>query len=188
MLQHIKKFWEFLKADTWQSWLVSLILTFVAIKFVLFPLMSLALGTSLPLVVVESCSMYHTTNNVDQWLDQNQVWYSSKNISFDEFREFPFNGGLNKGDIVLVSGHATPEVGDVIIFNANYVHPIIHRIVGFDPLETKGDNNQGQLAEEQNIRPDQVVGTAIARLPGLGWLKLIFFEGFKPKEQRGLCR
>jgi len=187
MRQHLHKFWEFLKADTWQSWLVSLILTFVVIKFILFPLLSLALGTSLPLVVVESCSMYHSTGNLDQWLDQNRAWYASKNISPERFKEFPFKGGLNKGDIILVSGRANPSVGKVIIFNANYVHPIIHRVVDTDPIETKGDNNLGQLAEEQNIAEDQVVGTAIARLPGLGWLKLIFFEGLKPKEERGFC-
>jgi signal peptidase I len=187
MKEGFRKFWQFLKEDSWQSWFVSLIITFVAIKFILFPLLSFALGTSLPLVVVESCSMYHSTSNFNQWWDQNAVWYSSKNISRTTFDSFPFQGGLNKGDIILVSGRVTPRTGNVIIFKANYVHPIIHRVVGNAPLQTKGDNNLGQLAEEQSIGQDQVVGTAVARLPGLGWLKLIFFEGFKPKEERGFC-
>lgn len=187
MRQHARKFWEFLKQDTWQSWLVSLILTFVVIKFIFFPLLSFALGTSLPLVVVESCSMYHSTRDFDQWWEQNGLWYASKGISKEQFEKFSFKGGLNKGDIILVSGRVAKSEGNVIIFSADYAHPIIHRLVSINPLETKGDNNSGQLNEEQNIPQENVIGTAIARVPGFGWAKLIFFEGFKPKEQRGFC-
>ena len=187
MHEKVKKFWEFLKADTWQSWLVSLILTFILIKFILFPLLSLALGTSLPLVVVESCSMYHSTTDSEQWWNQNSAWYNSKNINNSDFASFPFEGGLNKGDIILVSGRVKPAVGKVIIFNADYQHPIIHRVVSQNPVQTKGDNNDGQLAQEQSINQSQIVGTAVARLPALGWAKLIFFEGLKPREERGFC-
>ena len=48
------KFWKFLKADTWQSWLISMILLVIIIKFIFFPLLSLITGSSLPLVVVDS--------------------------------------------------------------------------------------------------------------------------------------
>lgn len=176
-----------MKKDTWQSWMVSLVLTFLVIKFVFFPLMSFAFNSELPLVVVESCSMYHEVG-FDKWWEQNGPWYDDTDINKGNFEVFPFKNGLNKGDIVLVSGRGQYKVGDVIIFSSVYTYPLIHRVVSDNPLATKGDHNGGQLAEELNINKDAVIGHAVARVPGLGWLKLIFFEGFKSSEQRGFCR
>ena len=68
------RFWNFLKEDTWQSWLVSLVLAFLIIKFIFFPSLSFFLATPLPLVVVESCSMYHSAG-FDSWWDSNTGWY-----------------------------------------------------------------------------------------------------------------
>lgn len=183
----LKKFWKFLKKDTWQSWVVSLILAFVIIKFIFFPLMSLVMGTELPLVVVESCSMYHKTN-FNGWWDSNKEWYMKKNISKRIFESFSFKDGLNKGDIILVYGKDSYGLGDVIIFESSFRFPLIHRVVTEDPLGTKGDNNFDQLDVEREIDDDKVVGKAVARIPGLGWVKLIFFEAIKPDGQRGFCR
>lgn len=179
-------FWEFLKKDTWQSWLVSLVLVFLFIKFIFFPILSLVTGTSLPLVVVESCSMYHESD-FEGWWGKNGPWYTNQDISQEDFASFGFRNGLNKGDIVFVWGHSEIQKGDVIIFHSTYQYPLIHRVIGFDPLQTKGDHNPGQLPAEQNISESAVIGKAVARVPGLGWLKLIFFEGFKTQEQRGFC-
>src|SRR3990167_1672688 len=99
----VKKFWAFLKKDTWQSWLVSLVLAFIFIKFIFFPFLSWVFSTSLPLVVVESCSMYHQ-DDFDSWWSRNEAWYDSHGISREEFEQFRFTNGLNKGDIILVSG------------------------------------------------------------------------------------
>ena len=185
------RFWEFLKADTWQSWLVSLILAFIIIKFVFFPSMSLVFATPLPLVVVESCSMYHSID-FDTYWERGGAWYEGKDITEEEFREFPFSNGLNKGDIILVSGRGDKEVGDIIVFNSDFKFPLIHRVVEVDPdLGTKGDNpttNPGQLSVEKDIDEGAVLGRAVARIPGVGWAKLIFFEGTKPHNQRGFCR
>ncbi len=181
-----KRFWAFLKEDTWQSWLVSLVLVFLFIKFIFFPLLSGVTGTPLPLVVVESCSMYHEVG-FDDWWNQNAPWYEQKGISEESFRAFSLRNGLNKGDIVFVWGRAPIDVGDVIIFNSVYQYPLIHRVVSLDPLETKGDHNAGQLDAERDIAPDQVLGRAVGKVPALGWVKLIFFEGFKDSEQRGFC-
>lgn len=186
MMHYLKRFWAFLKEDTWQSWAVSLILAFVIIKFMFFPLLAVIMGTPLPLVVVESCSMYHSVG-FDSWWDQNGPWYEQKGISEADFDAFPFTGGLNKGDIIVVWGHGTYEKGDVIIFNSEFRYPLIHRLVTDDPLGTKGDNNFDQLQAEREIAQQAVVGKAIARVPGLGWLKLIFFEGAKEEDQRGFC-
>ena len=183
----LKKFWAFLKEDTWQSWLVSLVLAFVIIKFIFFPVLSFTLGTSLPLVVVESCSMYHQSD-FDNWWAQGGAWYENQDISKSLFTSFPFRSGLNKGDIVIVSGHGSVELGDVIIFESSYKYPLIHRLVTTDVLSTKGDNNVGQLSAEVVIPEEAILGKAIVRVPALGWIKLIFFEGSKSSGQRGFCK
>ncbi len=185
----LKKFWQFLKADTWQSWIVSIILVIVLIKFILFPVLSLVTGTPLPLVVVESCSMYHETD-FDSWWDQNRVWYESRNITKAEFESYSLHNGLNKGDIVIVWGYSQKNKGDIIIFSSTQTqYPVIHRIVSTSPLETKGDHNPDQLIGiENNINQDQVLGKAVGKIPALGWIKLIFFEPFQSPDNRGFCK
>ncbi|MEO0075770.1 MAG: hypothetical protein ABIK31_06660 [candidate division WOR-3 bacterium] len=197
--QNFKKFWNFLKEDSWQSWLVSLILVIILIRFIFFPTLSLITGSSLPLVVVESCSMYHESS-YEQWWSNNQILYLSHNITKKQFDKFPFKNGLNKGDIVLVWGHSEVKKGDVIIFKPNEdsfaINPIIHRAISINPISTKGDHNSQQLTrdnniqrlDETNIPQEKVVGKAIFRVPLLGWVKLIFFEFFRTPEQRGFCR
>ncbi len=184
----IKRFWRFLNEDTWQSWLVSLILAFVFIKFIFFPVLSFMTGTSLPLVVVESCSMYHSVSDLDKWWNQNGLWYEQNGITKEEFQYFKFSNGLNKGDIVFVYGRGDRKIGDIIIFESEFRNPLIHRVVGLDPIETKGDKNPGQLDQELDIKEDDVLGKAVARVPGLGWIKLIFFEGTRSESQRGFCQ
>jgi len=177
-----------LNEDSWQSWLISLILAFVIIKFVFFPVLSLITGSGLPLVVVESCSMYHGSN-FDSWWQEKKLWYEDNDIEKGDFEEFPFNSGLNKGDIILIWDRGIVEEGDIIVFNANYRNPLIHRVVEFDGnYSTKGDHNPTQLDVEREINPNNLIGRAVLRVPALGWAKLIFFEGSRPAEQRGFCR
>ncbi|MBI3334072.1 S26 family signal peptidase [Candidatus Pacearchaeota archaeon] len=198
-MHHLKRFWNFLKEDTWQSWLVSLVLIVIVIKLVFFPLLSLLTGTSLPLVVVESCSMYHATG-FESWWNSNSVWYEEHNITKEDFEDFPFKNGLNKGDIIIVLGDHNPEVGEIIIFtpntNARAAYPIIHRVITDFRISTKGDNNREQLTGNNNLQGvdetligrDRLVGKAVARIPIVGWVKLIFFEPLKPRDLRGLCK
>ena len=132
--------------------------------------------------------MYHE-QAFDGWWSQNSLWYESeRDITREDFEKFSFRNGLNKGDIVLVSGRGNYKTGDIIIFRSSYTYPLIHRLVGTEPLTTKGDHNPGYLPEEKDISREFVLGKAIGRIPGLGWFKLIFFEGFKPQEARGFCR
>ena len=187
MKERLKRFWEFLKKDTWQSWLVSIILVVIIIKFIFFPVLSLITGTPLPLVVVESCSMYHESTFEDWW-SKNSDWYETRGVMKQDFQQFPMKNGLNKGDIIFVWGYSNYTVGDIIIFNANTRYPLIHRIVSLDSLSTKGDHNSDQIrALETNISKDAVVGKAIVKIPLLGWIKLIFFEFSKDPSQRGIC-
>ncbi len=188
----IKAFWNWLwHSDSILSWLVALLLAFITVKFIFFPVLSLTLGTSLPLVVVESSSMEHpgsfvgnvvgASSNFELWWQEKDSWYEEKGIKKSEAEEWSLRTGFDKGDIMIVYGRTKPKVGDVIIFNANTKHPIIHRIVSIENgiIQTKGDNNDGQLPAEKNIPEDAVVGKAVLRIPKLGWLKLIFVEMLK---------
>lgn len=182
----VKKFWKFLQEDTWQSWIVSLILIIVLIKFIFFPIISLITGSPLPLVVIESCSMYHNSN-FENWWDAHSAIYSQYSINKSEFQDYPFKNGLNKGDVILVWDRTEYKQGDIIIFEAGTQHPLIHRLMSISPLSTKGDNNDNQLFMEKIIPPEKVIGKGIVRIPLVGWLKLIFFDLFKPAGQRGFC-
>ena len=187
----IKEVWKksiaYLKKDSWDSWLVSLVLVFIFIKFIFFPLLTLITSSSLPLVVVESCSMYHETN-FDDWWNQNSELYKQYNISKEEFIDYSFKRGLNKGDIIITWGRGEYKKGDIIIFSAQTKYPLIHRIISDGKISTKGDHNPGQLSIEKEISENQIIGKAVAKIPLIGWLKLIFFEPFKSQEERGLCR
>lgn len=183
------EFWDWLwHSDSVLSWIVALALAFVTVKFIFFPILSFLLGTSLPLVVVESSSMEHpgsffgnvigTDKSFDLWWQEKGAWYEQRKINKTEAESWPLRTGFDKGDIIVVYRASNPQVGDVIIFNANTKHPIIHRIVSINGgiIETKGDNNIAQLSIETSISKKDIVGRAIFRIPKLGWLKLAFVE------------
>ncbi|MEK6840482.1 MAG: signal peptidase I [Nanoarchaeota archaeon] len=194
------KFWNLLwRDDSFKGWIFSLVFLFVFIKFIFFPVLGLITGTSLPLAIVESCSMYHQGglfSNFDEWWQNHEDKYSKLAVNETDFQSFPLKNGFNKGDILFVI-RANPEKleeGDVIIFNANQRNPVIHRIVrirnmnGERVFSTIGDNNNGQLEFEKGITEDMLVGKAIVKVvPYLGWVKLVFYDWQKPIEERGMC-
>lgn len=188
----LKKFWGFLKEDSWQSFVVTLVLAFIIIRFIFFPLLSLVTGTVLPLVIVESCSMHHSSD-LDAVLESNI--YADYGISLEDSREWGFKNGLNKGDVIFVVGTSISkmDVGDVVIFDSGGVtlHPIIHRVIEIDEDEevftTKGDNNNGLLNSEKDIAENRIIGRAVFRIPYIGWAKLVFFDFQKPENERGFC-
>ncbi|MCK4996877.1 hypothetical protein KAS08_01110 [Candidatus Pacearchaeota archaeon] len=187
---YFKRFWAFLQKDTWPSFVVTLALAFVLIKFIFFPGLSLLTGTALPLVIVESCSMYHHEGGFEKIFES--PVYEKNGISIVDTNEWSFRDGFNKGDVIFVVGARNVEIGDVIIFNAGAKHPLIHRVVeDEDNYATKGDNyktNARQLTSEKNISEEQFVGKALFRVPFIGWAKLIFFEAGRSPNDRGLCR
>jgi len=188
-----KKIWDFLwNDDSIWSWIVSLILAFIIVKFIFFPLLSLIFANSMPLVVVESSSMHHpasflgdtfgTRGAFNIWWDVQGNWYESRNITQQEAALWPIRTGFEIGDIVLLSGYNKNKlkIGDIIIFNAGQAHPIIHRIINITNINgqtyysTKGDNNPEQLSIEKQIPQSSVIGKAIFKIPKLGWVKLWF--------------
>lgn len=184
----LKKIINFLKEDSWPSTIAFLILAAIFIKVILFPLLSFVTGTSLPLVIVESCSMYHQDKGFENIL--NDIYFK-EDISLEDTENWPFKNGLNKGDIIVAIGPKNLEKGDVIIFEGGANHPIIHRLIDdIEPYATKGDNpitNYYQLENEKRISENQIIGKAVLRIPSLGWIKLFFFDIFKEPYQRGLC-
>lgn len=205
MKKEIKKFFEkfwFLlwKDDSWKGWIFSIVVLFIFIKWIFFPLLSLATGTILPLAIVESCSMYHDNeiiHDYETWWDYKESKYNNFKISKEEFSNFIFKNGFNKGDVLFII-KANPnklKIGDIIIFQAPTTNPVIHRIVKIEEKEGKkifstlGDNNPSQIYFEKEISEDQLVGKAVVKvIPYVGWLKLIFYEGQKSSYERGFCK
>lgn len=200
--KRLKAFWALRKKDDWTSALFWLPVIIIVIKFIVFPILSLITGAPLPIVIIESCSMYHGSE-FEKWWSINSDLYAFHNITKEEFQSFKHISGLNKGDIIILWGKASYQKGDIIVFNANSAqqsYPIIHRIIHENPLGTKGDNNNLQLianadgsnnkarVDETNISSERIQGKAIARIPYLGWIKLVFFEFLKRPEERGFCR
>jgi hypothetical protein len=196
----LNKFWQIVwKDNSPKGWIISIIFLFIIIRFVFFPLLNLITGTTLPLVIVESCSMYHDKNifsDYNLWWTNHDSKYSQLSITQENFKQFDFHKGFTKGDILFVTGVKPEkvEIGDVIIFTSSYSSPIIHRVIKITEengkyfFSTIGDNNNGQLSIEKNIPQEAIIGKANLRIaPYLGWIKLIFFESLKPVSERGVC-
>ncbi|MCH7850697.1 MAG: hypothetical protein IH845_03585 [Nanoarchaeota archaeon] len=185
----IRGAYDFLKKDTWSSFIVTLVIAFIFIKFIFFPGLSLVTGTSLPLVIVESCSMYHYENGFEKILES--PVYADNDITIDDTLDWDFQNGFSKGDVIFVVGAKNIEIGEVLIFNGGAAYPLIHRVVRADATySTKGDNyktNNNQLSSERIITESQFIGKALFKVPFVGWAKLIFFEPGRSPGNRGFC-
>ena len=181
----IKKTWNFLwKSDSIWSWLVSFILAFIIVKFLIYPGLGLILGTGYPIVAVVSGSMEHGGGSFSEWYENNKEWYETNNIDLNSFENFPFKNGFNKGDIMVLVGEDPQNIniGDILVFQSSLDNPVIHRVVdvwksdGKYHFKTKGDNNidVGQGLDEADIIEDRVIGKAVFRVPYLGWIKIMF--------------
>ena len=201
-----RKFWKFFwEEDTLASWIANIVVAFVIIRFVVYPLLGIVLGTGYPIVAVVSESMEHGLYNnklcqdhptdfkesFDNYWDVCGQWYESNGITKEEFKKFPFRNGFDKGDVILLwrANKNNLEVGDVLIFQGTKPQPIIHRIVkvweeeGEHFYQTKGDHNERSISGnfgETKISEERILGQGLVRIPYLGWLKIIFVELVKP--------
>lgn len=182
----LQKFWHFLwYEDSVASWLVSIALAFIVIKFIVYPLLGLVFGTQFPVVAVVSDSMEHD-GSFDNWWQSQEDLYLMFNITKSEFENYPMKNGFNKGDIIILVGKEPSKLerGDIIVFWGGKQYPIIHRIVAKNEntkyyFQTKGDHNRGQiinppLLDERKVPQDQIIGKAVLRVPYLGWVKIGF--------------
>ena len=211
--ENVKKAWNWVwNSNSVWSWLVALLIIFIVVKFIFFPTLSLIMGTSLPLAGVESSSMDHQivkdqgdsltlcgntyTKENKEYVNFNKywevcgTWYENQNLTKETFSEFPLKNGFKKGDVIIVYGRFTPELGDIIIFKPNpqstAPRPIIHRIIKINEdgsYQTKGDHNEIQLTgsnrygtDETKITQEQVVGKAVIKIPFLAWPKIWFTD------------
>ena len=181
----LKQIWHFIwEEDSIASWIVNIILAFVLIKFIIYPGLGLLFGTGFPIVAVVSGSMEHDTG-FDAWWSPQKQFYEEMNITKEEFSDFSFKNGFNKGDLMVLFGTTAEKVkiGDVLVFKAGKPDPIIHRVVHISDnyvFQTKGDHNPYQIQnlwlDEKNVAKEQIVGKAVLRVPYLGWVKIIFVE------------
>lgn len=147
----------------------------IIVAFMVHQVSGLALGTGLPIVTVSSQSMVPT---------------------------------LNVGDIVIIKGTETYRTDDIIVFKGWERDPIIHRVVavaegnevtkleGWNELTdqfvaqmaygrgkiyiTKGDNNPrcDQCFNRLPVQENEVYGKAVAKIPYLGWVKILVIDWF----------
>lgn len=180
MKQYLKKFWHFIWEDNsiW-SWLANIILAFILIKYLIFPVLGLILGSKFPVVAVVSGSMEHT-GKFDDWWNAQEKYYEEFNITKADFEEFVFKGGLDKGDVIVLISPENLKLGDIPVFLDKEGKPIIHRVVSLDPVQTKGDNNKAQIVtnilNEKDISNEYFIGKAGARIPLIGYVKILFAE------------
>ena len=178
----LKKVWHFIWVeDSLASWIVNVILAFLIVKFLIYPLLGLMLGTGYPVVAVVSGSMEHNGLDFDSWWANNGNWYEKDNFTKEEFYDSSLKNGFNKGDIIVLKGINAENIkrGNVIVYSTNrYKYPIIHRVVkkegnpGSYIIETKGDNNLQQ--DPEKITDDKLIGKTVFRIPFLGWIKILF--------------
>ena len=209
ILEGFKKAWNWVwNSNSLLSWFVALIVIFILVKFIFFPVMSFITGTSLPLAGVESSSMSHQIDGDDNGIlnlcgnvyssDQRKSisftdywnlcggWYEDRNISKEMFSGFSLSNGFRKGDIIIVWGRFTPKIGDVIIFKPNAdslaPNPIIHRIVSIDAngvMQTKGDHNSAQLVASNNIYKTDETHITPDQIVGKAVFKIPYLGWFK---------
>ena len=199
----LKKTWNFFwHDDSLGSWMANIVVAFLVIKFILYPLLGVVLGTSFPIVAVVSESMEHGLHkgklcetyyrdfkeSFNNYWEVCGSWYEQRGISKEQFRKFPFSNGFNKGDVIVLwrANSKNLEVGDILIFEGDRPQPIIHRMVkkweeeGQRFYQTKGDHNNGMIAGEDKVDQSRIYGQGLFRIPYLGWVKILFVEAVRP--------
>jgi len=187
-----KKVWYFIwEDDSVWSWIVNIVLAFILMKFLVYPGLGLMFGTTHPIVAVVSGSMEHKIVELPEEYSNNNglyemcgtlfkskssvdlekywaicgSWYSSVNVTLDQFREFPYKNGFNTGDIMILWGKRPKDidVGDVIVYQGSRADPIIHRAVQKWEkddeyfFKAKGDHNRDSNHDEFEISSDRLI-------------------------------
>lgn len=177
MNKYIKKAWDiFWNDDSIIGWVVNIVVAVILVKFVIYPGLGFVFNTDFPVVAVISGSMVHE-EGFNDWWDKNADYYEKINISKEQFKDFRFKNGFNKGDIMVLWGRSDIKIGDVIVFQGTANKPIIHRVVEINEdgtYRTKGDHNTDSRSDE--LRVSKVYGEAVFRIPLLGYIKIIFTD------------
>lgn len=181
--------------DSFRGYLVSILLIFFIIKFIIFPVMGFVLGgTDYPIVSVVSGSMEHKPvdnymcgnlmtdsyiENFDNWWGACGDYYFYYNISKAKFEDFSMKNGFNIGDAMILYNKKPENIdlGDVIVYIRSDNKPIIHRVIKIDMINgayhytTKGDFNAMSASYEYDVSYEAVQGTVVFRIPFIGYPK-----------------
>lgn len=201
---HCKRVWKFLwDDDSIWSWLANIVVAFLVIRFLLYPVLGLLLGTSFPIVAVVSESMEHgvhegklcNTNqkefkeSFENYWEHCGGWYEQRGVTMLQFSQYPFRDGFNKGDVIILWRAKHLNTGDILVFDGGRAQPIIHRVVkvyeenGEEFYQTKGDHNSNSITDglgEEKVGKERIYGKGLLRIPYLGWLKIIFVDAVRP--------
>ena len=171
-----KKIWHFLwDEESVVSYVVFIAVAFIVLKFLVFPGVLFVTGYS-DIAAVVSTSMYHGDA---QFNHSFYAWLEFNGYDISEVNEWPFQEGLNVGDVILVKKFPPEQiaVGDIVLFYAPQGQ-IIHRViktsqVGNDTFfTTKGDANVASLTIEKDIPYSEIKGKLVSKIPFLGYPKV----------------
>ena len=157
-------------------------------------------------IIAHDVALLKVAADMIEWWAEGRQYHEAFNITQDDFQDFPFRNGFNKGDIMILYGVDGVNIGDVVVFWGGKKEPIIHRVVkewndsGEIFFQTKGDNivtnkrsiqlyvnvfgmtvpkgTEGaiKVIDETGIAKKDVVGKAIFRVPYLGYIKIWFID------------
>ena len=171
-----KKIWHFLwEEESALSYVVFIAVAFILLKFLVFPAALFVTGYS-DVAAVVSGSMYHGDAQFNHSFN---TWLEFHGYTQEQVSAWPFQNGLNVGDVILVKEFPAEQikVGDIILFYAPQGQ-IIHRVietkqVGNDTYySTKGDANVASLTVEQDIPYSEIKGKLVSKIPFLGYPKV----------------
>lgn len=174
----IKKIYNFLwVSESPTSYIAFVIIAFIVLRFIAFPGFLMVTGYS-DVAAVVSGSMIH---NSDQFFHNHDSWLEFNGFTKEELSEWPYQNGLDVGDVIFVKSVEAEEinVGDVILFNSPRGQ-IIHRVVFVNKINdeyfftTKGDANPGVSMLEKDIPYDNIKGELVSKIPYLGYPKVVF--------------
>lgn len=173
-----KKIYNFLwvSESPW-SYLAFVIIAFVFLRFIMFPAF-LYFSDYSDVAAVVSGSMDHGDKQIDHNFD---AWLGFNGFTEENVSTWPYQDGLNVGDVIFVKQVSAEEinVGDIILFNSPRGQ-IIHRVVSISKVDkdyfytTKGDANPASSPTEKNIPYSLIKGKLVDKMPYLGYPKVVF--------------
>lgn len=164
IINYIKKFLKFLFFEkSWKSDL-TFFLFILLIFFIIRKINPYFLS------VIYTNSMEHSNFYFEK--------YEKFNITYSDFEKFPFNKGLNVGDIVVIFpiDYNKIKVGDVVLYISPMNHPIVHRVIYKNDsfICLMGDNNPAYLPYECPLyNLNSIKGKAVFRIPFLGYPRIL---------------
>jgi signal peptidase I len=171
-----QKIWHFLwNEESVISYVVFIAVAFIVLKFLVFPAVLMVTGYS-DIAAVVSESMYHGGSQINYSFND---WLEFNGYNMSKVSEWPFQDGLNVGDVILVKKVPAEQIktGDIVLFYAPQGQ-IIHRVIKTRQVDnstfytTKGDANVASLTVEKDIPYNEIKGKLIAKVPYLGYPKV----------------